>query len=356
MTTVQLSRTMFSETPSVLVETLGMRAELFRYATGVEAVRLSNARGEVVVLPYMGQIVWSATFDGVDLAMGSEFDMPRQATTIVDTYGCLAFHSGLLRNGCPGPDDDHALHGEFAVAGMDNAALVVDADTITLSGSYRYVRGFGDHYVATPSVTLARESTLFDVAMQVENRGGKPMDLMYMCHVNFAFVADGEIIQAAPFTSEAIVVRTAIPAHVPSNPAYEARLLALAADPSSTRTLSNGLVLDPELVVYVRGLGVGADGRTRLMLRRPRGDGFAIAYDPAEFPHTVRWLMRDPDVQVAAFALPSTCHPEGYSAERRKGHVRRLAPGEAARFALQLGYVDASEASVLAAEISRTTQ
>ena len=42
-------------------------------------------------LPYMGQIVWRACFDGVELAMQSMFDAPRPAQTIIETYtGCLA--------------------------------------------------------------------------------------------------------------------------------------------------------------------------------------------------------------------------------------------------------------------------
>jgi hypothetical protein len=347
MTTIHLTHSMFSDTARLLLDADGMQAWLFRYATGIEAVRLCNRRGEVIVLPYLGQIVWSARFDGVGLGMGSPFEMPRPAATIVDTYGCLAFHSGLLRNGCPGPGDDHALHGEFAVAPMDSAALVVEADGITLTGSYRYLRGFGDHYVATPSVTLAADAARIDIAMNVTNRGGKPLDLMYMCHVNFAFVPDGRIVQPAPFTPQAMTVRTALPAHVPSNPAYEARLRTLAADPAATRILSDDLVLDPEFVGYLNDIGTDDDGRTHLMLRRPEGDGFSIAYEPRRFPHTVRWLLRDPDMQVAAFALPSTCHPEGYLAERRKGHVQSVAPGETVGFAVELGYVDVVEAAAL---------
>ena len=43
---------------------------LLRYDTGVEAVRLANRRGYVIVLPYFGQTLWDASFDGVRLGMG----------------------------------------------------------------------------------------------------------------------------------------------------------------------------------------------------------------------------------------------------------------------------------------------
>ena len=37
-------------------------------------------------------------------------------------------------------------------------------------------------------------------SMEVENLSAAPMDLMYLCHVNFAFSEGGRIVQPAPFT------------------------------------------------------------------------------------------------------------------------------------------------------------
>jgi len=46
-------------------------------------------------------MIWDAVFDGVRLGMRSMFSAPRRTETIIGTYGCLAYHSDLLRNGCP---------------------------------------------------------------------------------------------------------------------------------------------------------------------------------------------------------------------------------------------------------------
>ena len=105
MTRVHLSRALFGERERTFLETDGATVSLFRYDTGVEAVRLANALGHVVVLPYLGQMVWDVRFAGVGMTMGSMFAAPRPATQIADTYGCYAYHSGLLRNGVPGPED-----------------------------------------------------------------------------------------------------------------------------------------------------------------------------------------------------------------------------------------------------------
>ena len=61
-------------------------------------------------------------------------------------------------------------------------------------------------------------------------------------------------------------------------------------------------------------------------------------------PRTIRWILCSPDQEVGAFALPGSCEPEGYLAEKRKGNLRRLAGGRSARFQARLGYLDPAAA------------
>ena len=232
-----LQRRHFGEREREAVSFGGLKASLFRYDSGVEAIRLSHARGHVIVLPYLGQMVWSAVFDGVELAMQSMYREPRPAKTIVETYGCLAYHAGILRMGVPGPADNHALHGEAPCAEMDKAGVScgVDADGawIAVTGEREYAMGFGPHY----------------------------------------------------------------------------------------------------------------------MLARKEGDAFAIAWDPTVMNKTIRWVLANSDQRVAAFAMPATCEPEGYTAEKRKGHVRALAGGARIRFATHVGYVDKTRVGAEIAKI-----
>jgi hypothetical protein len=355
MTKVHLQHTLFTDRERVFLETDGVTVSLLRYDTGIEAVRLANARGYVIVLPYLGQMIWDANFDGVRLGMGHKYPAPRPAKVIVETYGCLAFHSGLLRNGCPSPQDDHPLHGEFSCATLDAAALEVGSDEagtyVRLTGEYEYIMGFGPHYMARPSVTLRPGSTVFDIGMSVENRGGNAMDLMYMCHINLAFVENGHIVQAAPYTPENVVARTAIPGHVRPTPQYKALIEELARNPGSMEYLDPSLIYDPEQVFYLYHLRRDAVGQTHVMMRRPQGDGFAISFSPDEFPYPARWLLRNADQQVAAIALPSTCHPEGYLTEQRAGHVRSVPPAGSASFSVRVGYLDKAAAETLDATI-----
>ncbi|WP_312794761.1 aldose 1-epimerase family protein [Tianweitania sp.] len=348
MTITHLRPAFFDEVERPCVQHGKLTATLFRYSTGVEAIRLSHARGSLVVLPYLGQMIWSAAFDDVDLKMKSFFPAPRRVTTIGETYGCFAFHSGLLRNGVPGPEDDHAAHGEMPCAPMDTAAIEAGEDEegrfLRVLGTYDYAMGFGPHYLARPSVTLREGSALFDMAMVVENLSASPMDLMYMCHANFAYAEGAEILQQTPFDAVSTRVRRAVPRHVRPNPEYLAFIDRLAADPSQSRFLAQGASYDPEQVFYVEGLETDDTGKTHAMLLRPQGDAFAMRYRPDQFRKTVRWILNGGDQSVAAFALPSTCEPEGYTAERAKNNVLQLKTGETASFDVRLGYLNKAEA------------
>jgi len=341
---VALRHCFFTEKEHEVASFAGLSARLFRYETGIEAIRLSNARGHVTVLPYMGQIVWDAVFDGVGLGMQSMFREPRPAKTIVETYGCLAYHCGMLRLGVPTEEDDHALHGEMPCAPMDRAGLAFGSDVqgpyLAVTGEREYAVGFGAHYLAAPRVVLRAGATSLDIEMQVENLSGAPMDLMYMCHANFAFAEGARIVQPARFTPQETVVRTLDPGHVVPTPAYRDFIAELAQDPARMETVAEPERYATEIVFYIRNARKGPDGLLHFLLRRREGDGFTVAYDPAVFSHNLRWVLANSDQRVCAFAMPATCEPEGYTVEKRKGNVRRLAGGAKASFVTHLGYAD----------------
>lgn len=358
--TLPLERRDFGPAPRLVAQSAGLSVRAFAYPSGVEALRIENRRGHVILLPFLGQMVWEAVFDGQNLGMGHGFPYPRRGRSILETYGALAYHAGLLRNGTPGPQDDHPLHGEMPVAEMDRAALSFGRDDlgpwVELSGDYEYVMGFGPHYLARPRVRLGVDAALLQIEMRVQNLSAHPMELMYMLHANFAFVADAEIHQPAAWTPETTKVRRAVPGHVTPSPEFLSLLDDLAVNPARMRRLSEPALYSPEQVFYVTGLGTGTGGRTRQVMALPEGDGFSLSHRPADFPHCVRWIFNDGDAQVAAFALPSTCEPEGYTAEKAKGHIRILAPGEELRFPVQLGHLSPEEMPQVLAEVAALDQ
>ena len=67
------------ETVSAGLLSWRVHCSAFRYDCGIEALRICNARGEIIVLPFKGQQIWRAGFDGRDLTMHSMFDEPVHA-------------------------------------------------------------------------------------------------------------------------------------------------------------------------------------------------------------------------------------------------------------------------------------
>src|SRR5699024_1358647 len=84
----------------------------------------------------------------------------------------------------------------------------------------------------------------------------------------------------------------------------------------------------PEQVFYINKAGADCNGMSQSMLLHPAGHALFARYDTKQFPQLVRWILCSEDQQVCAFALPSTCRPEGYLAELESGRVQQLVPGE----------------------------
>ncbi|WP_437887811.1 aldose 1-epimerase family protein [Phytobacter sp. V91] len=333
-TRIALWRTLFTEQPRTIVENSDFTVTAFRYASGVEGLKVENSRGHLVILPWMGQMIWDAQFDGHDLTMRNMFSQPKPASEVVATYGCFAFHSGLLANGCPSAEDTHPLHGEMACAAMDEAWLELDGDSLRISGSYEYVMGFGHHYQARPAVVMHKASALFDIHMAVTNLASVAMPLQYMCHMNYAYVPDATFSQNIPDT--ALKLRESVPAHVKPTEQWLAFNQRILQGEATLATLNQAAFYDPEIVFFADKLSDYTD-RPEFRMISPDGTTFVTRFSSAELNYVTRWILYNGDQQVAAFALPATCRPEGYLAARRNGTLIDLAPQATRSFTVTTG-------------------
>lgn len=336
-TTILLNPAMFTDTPQVLLFSERYKVELFRYPSGIEAIKLENSRGTITLLPFYGQMIWDVIFDGRSLTMGSGFSQPLPGNDIVDTYGCFAFHSGLLANGCPAPEDDHPLHGEMACARMSRAWLEFDEQGIALKGEVEYIKGFGHHYRASPSVTLLADRPRLQIEMAVTNLSGKSMPLQYMCHMNYAWVANGVFSQSIP--DEAFRLRTTIPGHVHPTPTWLDYTRQLAEYPTQFDGLNRPEMCDPEIVFFADNLRQYGE-KVSFSMTSPEGYGFSTQFDTQQFGHATRWILNNADQQVAAFILPATCRPEGFLAAQQAGTLQQLAAGETRLFTVETGMIE----------------
>lgn len=332
--TIELQRGFFKENPTVFFRNTEFTVTLFRYPSGVEAIELRNSRGKMVVLPYLGQIVWDLVFDGIDLKMKNMFSQPKQVDEIVDTYGCFAFHSGLLSNGCPGPKDNHVLHGEMACATMDQAWIEVTENSVKIGGLTEYVKGFGHHYIAKPNVTMFTGEAHIEMGMFVKNLSGAEMPLQYMCHTNYAYVKDAVMKQNIP--NSAFELRKSIPDHVHPTKKWLEFNEEILAGKEPISVLDRPDMYDPEIVFFLDGLR-DHQKEASFEMTSPNGTTFFTKFSTDEFNYATRWLLFNEDQQVGAFVLPATCRPEGFLAAQNSGSLIKLASGEERSFTVVTG-------------------
>ncbi len=345
---INLEKAGFARDERELLRCGEFTATAFAYPTGVEAVRLKNARGEVVLLPYLGQQIWDIVFDGRSPRMRSMFTEPRPANTILDTYGPFLYHCGALRMGNPLPGDDYPIHGELPCARYHSAALLAGEDRdgpyIGLTGVFHYKKGFGDFYDAVPAVLLRAGKAVLDISMRVDNTGNYPMDLMYMAHLNFLIGDGARIVQTSGWSPEDMILRTSFPAHVKPTPEFLAFMDRLKADPKATEILRPEDDYNPEIVFFLRNMRPGKDGLAHLMQVHADGAADVVSYDPKILDKHVRWILRNKNQSVIGL-IPATAEPEGYAAEKAKGNVRSLGPGESALFSVRAGTLSKTEAA-----------
>ncbi len=353
-TRIFLSPSFFSEREQVLAEHGPLRAAAFRYPSGVPALRLQNERGHLVLLPFQGQQIWSAHFDGRELTMKSMFDQPHPTRTYLENYGGFLIHCGFTGMGVPSGPDAHPLHGELPNAPYEQAWLACGEDEqglfMELSGLYRHTVAFNTNYAARPFARLSAGKATFWSGMEVTNLKRTAMEYMYLAHINFRPVDNGRLVYSASYDSQHVRVRASIPSHVHPLPGYREFLEELSQHPEKHHTLVPGLGFDPEVVFFI-DYQADAEGWAHGMQVHPDGAADYVRFRPDQLDHGVRWICRTPDQDALGLILPATAEPEGYTAEKAKGNVKVLGPGAVWKCAFEIGVLTKEEAEETEREI-----
>lgn len=354
-TIIHLSPDDFSAQERRIVEHGALTASTFRFPSGVCALRLTSDVGELVLLPYQGQQVWSATFKGRSLTMKSMLTQPYPNRPFLETFGGFLQHCGITGVGGPSAQDTHPLHGELPNAPYETATIVVGEDDkgayIGMGGQYRHTVAFSHNYLAEPLVKLTTGSTLFNVTMTITNLKHSGQELLYLAHVNFKPVDNGRLVYSAIPTPEHVRVRASIPSHITPGPGYVEFIRELGAHPEKHHVLAPDLAFDPEAVFFIDYLADDA-GWAHSMQIHPDGNADVIRHRPSQLPKATRWISRTPDQDAIALVEAGTCEPEGYLAEKAKGYVKILQPGEQFHCEFQIGALSSEEALYTATKVN----
>jgi hypothetical protein len=348
----------FCEKEKLLVETSTFVISTFRYPSGVCALRLRNDRGYLVMLPFQGQQIWSAEFDGRDLTMKSMFSAPNQTRSYLENYGGFLLHCGATAMGVPSGPDTHPLHGELPNAPYEKAYLVLGEDErgeyVALGGRYQHTVAFSHNYLAEPEVRLYADSALFKILLKITNLKYTPMELMYLAHINFQPVMDSRLAYSAVCTPENVRVRTSIPSHVRPGPGYAEFLQELQSNPSKHHILQRELLFDPEVVFFINYLADTAGWAHSLQIL-PDGSADYVAHRPDQLDKGVRWICRTPDQDALGLVLPATAEPEGYHIEKAKGNLKIIPVGQSWHCEMLAGALTFAEANEIQSKILAIT-
>ncbi len=332
-----------------------LSASIFRFPSGVPAVRLHNSRGELVMLPFQGQQIWSANFDGRNITMQSMFDQPRPTQNYLETYGGFLIHCGATAMGVPTGEDTHPLHGELPNAPYQQAWLVYGEDErgayIGLGGEYQHTVAFNHNYLAHPLVKLYAGESRCVIAITVTNIKRTPMEFMYLAHVNYRPVDMGQLIYSAHTTPEHVRIRSSIPSHVRPGPGYREFMQELEQHPERHHILKPELSFDPEIVFTIDYLA-DQEGWAHTLQVYPDGSADYFSHRPSQLDKGVRWICRTAD-QDALGMCPATAEPEGYSAEKAKGNIKTIEAGESYTCQMEAGVLTPAEAKQMAGHIEQ---
>ena len=359
MTKVNINRRYFSEGETKILENGTLQVYTFIYPTGVEGVKVKNSRGYFVALPYLGQQIWEAEFDGHILQMESLIKVPRKKTHFVENYGCLLMHCGFTAMGVPQSDDNHPQHGELPLAEYEELWLGSGEDEkgkfVEVSGRYNYTKFFGANYNFVPTYRLYEDDTIIYLNVKATNMRSNPMDYMYLAHINYRPFENSKLIYSAKRDKEHIKVFKNIPDNL--TPEEKQKLSdymdAVEENPAiMDDVFAKGQYYSPEIVFAV---DYEADEEGRAYSLQCLEDGYAtyVCHPKDKLPVGVRWMGYTDDEKAVGMVLPATADHMGFCNAKRNGMIKVLGPGEMFECDIEFGLTSPEKTEKIIAKIER---
>jgi galactose mutarotase-like enzyme len=308
---------------------------------GVEVVEVATGSGlRFDVLPSRGMDIGHAEFCGLPLAWRSPTG--EVSPSLYDARGLewlRSFHGGLL-TGCglthvgppwDSPDHSAGLHGRLSNTPASeiatSAAWQGDRYVLSISGTVRESRVFGENLAMRRTITTELGSTGFTVEDEVVNDGFEATPHMLLYHVNVGWpIADAG--------SRVFLPSVAV---IPRDETSASGVGSWSSFPAPNR--------DSREEVFFHTLEPNSDGLVRLGIARsePPWLGVELRFSRDDLPHFVQWKMAGAGTYVIGLE-PATCLVEDFSRERVAGRVVFLEPGEIRRYRLEVSVLAGEDA------------
>jgi len=326
-----------------------------QFTSGVSYLEIRNANGKIIMLPFQGQQVWDAEFNGRRLTMRSPVKEPNLNRDFLMNLGAFFFHCGMSAMGSPGPEDNHPIHGELVTAPYRSAYIEAGEDErgrfVTVGGQYEHAAAFGHHYLAQPRIRLYEDDSILHGSMRVKNLQHTPMEYMYLAHINFLPVDHGKFVYTARYDPEHVKVRSKFPGFMTPTKELKSFVEELANDPEKHHEIKPEYTFDPE-VVFMIDYEADEDGWAHALHIHPDGTADYVTHKPSQLDKGIRWICRTSD-QEALGMEAGTAGTEGYTAEKKKGNVKVLAPGAEFFCEFKMGMLDEEKTEEMTGEIEK---
>lgn len=349
---IYLKKEIFGEKEFLLVENGSMKATAFRYSTGIEAVKVENKKGYFIILPFKGQQIWRVHFLGKDLQMKTMMEEPVPTKEYLKTYGAFLLHCGIAAFGAPQKEDTHPQHGEIPNADYQTAYIDCGEDYIAVGGRLDYDESFVRNYTFSPECRLYENDTVLKLHMVLENRRQKPMEYMYLCHINFRPMDGAELIYSADYDSKNVKVHKIISDNLPKEQAE--KLLTYMEQIEKEPALHHkvgvpGQSYDPEICFAVNYKG---DEKNRAYTLQYTDTGACYVNHPVDvLPVGVRWISRTGDEDSMGMVLPATAEHLGYTRAKKMGQVKVLPANGRLEWSIEAGYLEPEQAAQIKEKI-----
>lgn len=304
----------------------------------VRVVRLWNAAGlDMTVSADRGLGLTSLKYQGISLpfltAAGTAHPAYYEPGGIgwLRTFpGGFLAPCGLTQVGSPCQDEGEEL-------GLHGRVSNIPASNLSWGGEWQgeeylvWVEGlvsenrlFGENLTLKRRIWMRLDEPRFFIEDRVENLGFTPAPHMFLQHINLGF----PLVDAS--------TRLELPPHR-TEPRDE------AARPGLEHCLEfhDPLPGYAEQVFY-HELQADDSGLVQVKLVNPdfsggRGLSLSLRYALAEYPVLVEWKMMGEGAYVVGLE-PANCHVEGRCAEKERGTLQALEPGEVRRYRLEIGF------------------
>jgi len=309
-------------------------------SAGVETVEIDNGRLSVVVLPTRGMGLWAMWLD--DWRIGWESPVrgpvhPRHVPLAepsglgwLDGFDELLCRCGLVSNGAPEFDERgqlrYGLHGRIANLPAQRLELRVDDQTgeITLTGVVEESRFLFHQLRMKSSVTLAPGENRVRIVDEVTNFSARPGEVELLYHINVGrplLEAGAQVV--AP-------VKTVVPRSFRAAEGIDSWQHYGPPTPGFAEQ------------VYLCDLAADAAQWTGVLLKNAAGSrGFGLRFRRDTLPCFTLWKNTGAASDGYVTGLePGVNFPNTRSYEARHDRVKKLAPGETVRFALELSAYD----------------